>query len=378
MIFNHHLVMMKVNQSYTRPIILIQSLLSDPFDYEPNVGMNDKEQHSFQQHDFLVFTDASKDKPLRDLLGHDLKRSILVAILTSLLIGSFFKYILYSYTFQTGKQNHSWMHRPISVLILTQAIIHHSCHIIGWMMFSVCMLSEKSIAYYLGLNSCYALQVVGLFGNGYMTIGGLGIAVYRVLYIKHENWVKYVIGEKLLLFIVWFLSITICLVLAILYNLEMHSHRFSVNMCLGISETHAKILIDYALSRGQKLLTTTYIQTTLVSIGILMQLAELSIFVWFFRLRYKNDNGNIKKVLTEDVIKARNIKNVGTFLGQFYGFLMEFAFAIAILTILRFGGENTMELKAFSNIIKFMDFGLISGVEVLTSPVLRDHMRTKF
>ena len=139
MIFNHHMVMMKLNQSYTPPIILIQSLLSDPFDYEPNVGMNDKEQHSFQQHDFLVFTDVSKDKPLRDLLGHDLKRSILVAILTSLLIGSFFKYILYSYTFQTGKQNHGWMHRPISVLILTQAIIHHSCHIIGWMMFSVCM-----------------------------------------------------------------------------------------------------------------------------------------------------------------------------------------------------------------------------------------------
>ena len=190
--------MMKVNQSNSRPIVLIESLLSDPFDYESSIGMNDKAHQSFQQHDFLVLTDVSKDKPLRDLLGLDLKRSILVAVLTSLLIGSFFKYILYSYTFQTGKQNHGWMHRPISVLILTQAIIHHSSHIMVWMMFSVSMLSDKSIAYYWGLNSCYALQVVGLFGNGYMTIGGLGIAVYRVLYIKHENWVKYVIGEKVL------------------------------------------------------------------------------------------------------------------------------------------------------------------------------------
>jgi hypothetical protein len=34
-----------------------------------------------------------------------------------------------------------------------------------------------------------------------MTIGGLGISYYRVLYVKASNWVKYSIGEKQLL--VW-------------------------------------------------------------------------------------------------------------------------------------------------------------------------------
>jgi len=149
-------------------------------------------------------------------------------------------------------------------------------------------------------------------------------------------------------------------------------------MCRRISGTHAQIMIDYEVSRGYQLLDTKYLQTIVVSIILTMQCTEFGIYIWFFHLRYSNDNGSIKKLLTEDVIRARNIKNVGTFLGQFYGFVFECAFTISILFILYFAGEQKNNFKAVANLAKFINFGLLSAVEVLSSPVLRGYMKSKF
>ena len=354
----------------------ISAVRSDLF--EGNVSMSNKEDALCNMNDLLIVETLSKDQPPLISLPFDIKISIVMALMTSLIIGSFFKYIMYSFIWQTKSQNDGKRSRPITILIYSRSIIHHIFHVWMWIWITASMLGDTPVADSIGTGFCKYLQVTGLFGSGYWTMGSLGIAVYRVLYIKHENWVKYGIGERLLLSIILSISITLCLVLAILYNLEIHDHRFALNMCQGISETHAQILIDYGLSREEPLITTTYIQTTILFIGIAMQTTELCIYIWFFRYRYKNDNGNIKKLLTEDVIRARNIKNVTTFLGQFYGFITEYAYAVAILVILLFAGEQTMDLKAFANLSRLMGFGLMSAVEVISSPALRAHLRRKF
>ena len=324
--------------------------------------------------DKLIINALSEDSTPLIGLAFDIKILIIAILTVSLLSGSFFKCIMYIYVYNSNKQNRGWMHRPINVLTVTSAIIHHFTHFWMWIWYIVELMDDTPVSESVGSFQCTMNQWIGLFGLGYLTVGSLGTAVYRVFYLKHEEWVKYVVGEKTLLLIVLSFSFTLCGILVFLYDLETNSHRFGRNMCQGISGTHAQILIDYELSHGKMLITSTYIQKTVVSIVLGMQCTELAIYIWFFRLRYKNDNGNIKKVLTEDVIRARNMKNVGAFLGQAYGFLTEYVFALTTLIIIFVAGDQTNDLKAISNIAKFVDFGLVSAVEVFTSPVLRGYL----
>ena len=85
----------------------------------------------------------------------------------------------------------------------------------------------------------------------------------------------------------------------------------------------------------------------------------------------------MKYLLTHDTIQARNTKNIGTFLGQFYGFVMEYAFLILVFLLIHFADENTHHVKALANIAKLADFGLLSAVEVYSSPGLRAFMKGK-
>ena len=146
-------------------------------------------------------------------------------------------------------------------------------------------------------------------------------------------------------------------------------------MSCGHSTTQAQVLIDYMISKGEHLLTSTHFQKIALGILIAYQFSELLIYIWVFYIRFKNDNGNIKKALTEDVIKARNVKNATNFLGQFYGFMTEYIFVVAIFLIILFEGRNSSNFKGYAITAKFMDFGLLSAVEVLTSPSLRGFMK---
>ena len=148
-----------------------------------------------------------------------------------------------------------------------------------------------------------------------------------------------------------------------------------MNMCVGLSTSDVQIMIDYDLSRGSDILTTTVLRKIAIGICIGIQLVELGIFLWFFHTRYKKDNGRIKKLLTQENIKDRNIKNVTTFVGQFYGFVVECAYLLISLISTHLGNDNYVHLQAFVTFAKFIDFGLLSVVEVYSSPTLRRFMK---
>jgi hypothetical protein len=99
-------------------------------------------------------------------------------------------------------------------------------------------------------------------------------------------------------------------------------------------------------------------------------LIELACYLVLFHHVFKLDNGNIKKLLTEDCIRQRNRKNAITFLGQFLGFGIEFPGLVIFTTIMVLGGNHT-QLKAILAVLQFAEFGLLSMVEVLTSKALR-------
>ena len=325
---------------------------------------------------FNIFPTNKLENQLEDQPFY-IKLSLTTAIWISLFVGSFFKCVMYLYVFVANKQNGGWMHRPINVLTASSSIIHHVTHIwiVTWYTIINLDIFGIPVANAIGDHWCQIIQTVCLYGMCWLNVGSLGIAIYRILYLKFEQFVKYIIGEKLLLLIVWSLSVSFCGIIVILYDLESGSHRVAMNMCRGISVSYSQILIEYKLSRGEHLNITSYLQKTAVGIVMMFQTVEFTIYIWFFYIRYKNANGCMKTVLTEDVIRARNNKNVSNFLGQFYGFLTEYVFLIVILGIICFADAQSSNFKRYAIIAKFMDFGILSAVEVFASPALRSFMK---
>ena len=343
-------------------------------------GSNDNLHHNYSERStngiLLIVHPSQDNSPLITLPFH-IKIVLTIIMIISLLVGSYFKGIMYRFVYLTNKQNSGWMHRPINVLIINSAIIHHVTHILMCIWYSANLMSETPLADIVGFEICEAMDVVGVYGLGHLTVGGLGIVIYRMMYIKFEYVVRYIVGEKLLLFLMWSTNEALGVTLLLLFKFESTSDRFNLNMCRGISVADAQNLIDYRISLGEALLTTSYLQAIALAIVLAIQTMEFSIYVWFFRHRYKNDNVKMKKLLTHDVIRERNTKNIGTFLGQFYGFAMEYAFIMLILLLIMFADENTHHVKALANIAKMTEFGLLSAVEVYSSPGLRAFMKGK-
>ena len=159
------------------------------------------------------------------------------------------------------------------------------------------------------------------------------------------------------------------------FMIEESSHRSGVNMCTGLSPKQTQILIDYNESRGMEMLTTTIYQTTPAVICLALQIIECAIYIWFFCYRYRIDNGNIAKFLDQKQVTERNAKNVTTFLGQMYVFLVECAFMAGLIVFTHLPSELIYNVRAITTFTRFISFGVLSAVEVFTSPELRKSMK---
>ena len=293
----------------------------------------------------------------------------------SLSIGSYFKFILYRFIYTNKKDS---LHRPINVLTLTSAIIHHVTHISSGTWHALVCLMNTPLGNYVGDDVCWIMMLIGVYGIVYLSVGSFGIAIYRTFYIRHEYLVKYVIGERTLLFIVLFLSIGGSGLICLLYSIEDNPHRTGFNMCTGLSVTKTELLMRYDTSLGNEKVTTTYLGKLTTLTCITFQLIEFVLYLWFFYHRYKYDNGSIAKLMKQEDVQQRNAKNAGTFLGQFYGFIVEYSFLVSILSIhIFYADKDYQHIRGLIVMAKFMDFGLLSAIEVYSSPILKAFMNSK-
>ena len=74
--------------------------------------------------------------------------------------------------------------------------------------------------------------------------------------------------------------------------------------------------MQYDTSLGNEQITTTYLGKLTTLICITIQLIEFALYLWFFYHRYKNDNGNIAKLMRQEDVQQRNAKNAGTFVNR--------------------------------------------------------------
>ena len=64
------------------------------------------------------------------------------------------------------------------------------------------------------------------------------------------------------------------------------------------------------------------------------------------------NNGNIKILLDQDIIRDRNLKNMTTFMGHIYGFLTEYVYLLLSLACVFMVGEDAAHYQAIANILK--------------------------
>ena len=222
-------------------------------------GGHDNVHHNYSgRNTNELFVQPSQDNSPLITLPFCIKVVLTIVMIFSLVVGSYFKGIMYRYVYLTNKENKGWMHRPINVLIINSAIIHHVTHILVGIWYSANLMSETPLADIVGFDICQAMDIVGVFGLGHLTVGGLGIVIYRMMYIKFEYFVRSVVGERFLLFFIWSTTEIFGLILLFLFKSESTSDRFNLNMCRGISVADAQTLIDYRLSLGEPLLTTSH------------------------------------------------------------------------------------------------------------------------
>ena len=107
------------------------------------------------------------------------------------------------------------------------------------------------------------------------------------------------------------------------------------------------------------------------SCGIVFTVIELGCYLVIFHHIKTHNKGNIKKFLTKECIRQRNRGNAITFLGNFCGFLTEFAFLVIFTSTLVLE-ESSTQFKELSTVVMYIEFGMLSLVEVLASQSLRN------
>ena len=290
-------------------------------------------------------------------------------VILSLIIGSCFKCILYSRLYEKHKLKEQ---TPIDVLILTSAIIQHSANVIYTMHVVLIVCNDATPPTVIGEWYCILFINAGRFEIIYMSVGSFGLSLFRILYIKQDYCVKYTVGEKRLMAIILYAGILLAILLTAFQRGHTYHQQMDEEHCTQLGEVFLKTLAAYDQSRGiQKLPFTSFYHEAIYIAVISMTLAEMFMYGMFFHHLYQHDNQErLKSLLGLNIIESRNRNNAISFLGQFFAFLFEIGFLIALMI----GTKHMTNIRIIIPVMRVVGFALLSMVEVMTSMRLRSRL----
>ena len=234
----------------------------------------------------------------------------------SLLIGSYFRLIMYQYVIEQYKKKEL---TPVNKLTFIVALVQHADQVVGTLSTSLMILNRDSLDHvFSGLWYCYSATILTQFAIGYTCIGSLGVSIYRILLIKQNYWLKYVVGEKLMTNVLLFAGIILNVILQIVFN----SHDFTKlrhQTCMMVHKRSIyEILDEYEQSRGNYSPLSYYMDVIIFCLAtlILATISEIIIYVIFFDDMYKHNNSDrLRSLIGPSVIRYRNRSNAISFFG---------------------------------------------------------------
>ena len=346
-----------------------------------NLGLVPKQLRIVNHFDYGITIDESEHILIPKILyfSHELQCTIVSIWWVCLVIGSYFRCVLYSFLYQKYKEKSL---KTIDRLCLVIALIQH--FFIGWATFDTTLrvinnkwLSESA----LGYGACRFANFYYKFSESYACIGSLGLAFYRLLYIRMGTFVKHVVGEETMANIILFTGLGSSAWMILFPRLlKQDWSHLEWEPCLNTPKiSHAlEFLEDYEQSLGRSPSLTnmkyTYLGTRLTY--LLATWTELCLYISFFHYMYKQNNcDRLKRLLEPVIIRQRNRRSAISFFGQFCSFAMEFIgnvlFVVAIANSApkKEDEQNDFFIFAFCSVP--VTFAAISFIEVIVSSMLR-------
>ena len=294
------------------------------------------------------------------------------SLATSAIVGSYCKSAIYHYMYYMMKESGA---KPIDILILVNTVTQHFICLFLAVVYSVGLGGNITFSDHMDEIWCNLPWYLGIYGGAYRTFGSLGMAVYRLLLIKRNNWVV-TIGKKTLGLIVLAFSFMMSIGMTIGFgtgNGPASRKQVTWNWCVGRNEHVREILHEYSLISGTVTPESEFLAKLSLLTTFLGVLSELFCYLMFFSHLNRNDKSLFaRKVIKEVEYKRRRQINCITFSGQFYGFLVECTSYIGMYCTLN---KNTnISFRLLLAICFWVEFGIVSVVEVMTSQNLRRYL----
>ena len=328
--------------------------------------------------DFLNFEEIFLTKNILESLEGVEVRVVIFALVSSITIGSYFKSGFYFYIYDNRKM---LKERPINILLLLQFVIEHLICLIMTLFLIFGISFGPHVDFGMGkVTNCLTIFNIGGFAILYRNLGSLGIACIRLMFFFHSHWIKERFGKLKMSILVLLFSIGVSVWMIVEFgngNGPASRKQELMNFCMQTSEMVREIQHQYDLIRGLVAVEEENVITALLlSLGSVV--AELCCYVTIFLTLYTHDNGLAKrKILPAKEKNRRHQKNAITLLGQFYGFGFEIIFYFGLLISLKskesFGNWNKL-FKVFLVTGFWIEFGLLSIVEVMTSKSLKENL----
>ena len=289
------------------------------------------------------------------------------------LISSYFRYILYDYLFEQYQLNQL---KPISVLILLVAVLDHVQLFLNAIYHTLITINNDSLEHVSGgLGFCTLIINMAAFTKIFSFVGGLMMAIYRILLVKQTNMVRNRIGEKNLLKIIFLVGMTVTVLMVELETLNDYQQLRRDRCVLSVPNMRsmAIILDEYGQSRGKPALYAYWrsMRIGLASALFVYMVAEFIIYAIFLHHMYQHNNStDLRTLLQPEVITRRNRRNAITFFVQFCSFLVEFNWLVLFILISCMGSTQN-GLFFIRHFLWSFSLAIIPIIEVLTSSVLR-------
>ena len=182
-------------------------------------------------------------------------------------------------------------------------------------------------------------------------------------------------GKKRLLSIILATSVLMSVVLAVGFGIGNgpgSRKQVTWNFCIGKSEEFRENLHNYSLIQGTIVPEDEFAPKLVLHILLSSVVVELVCYLVFFGYMYRHNRYIMKKnILEVEVIIKRHQKNAITLMGQFYSFSVELILYIGMIFSM---SKNTDIVYRMIVIVGFyVEFGLVSFVEVMTSRSLREY-----
>ena len=295
-----------------------------------------------------------------------------------LFVGTYFRYLLYSFLFDSYKSKES---KPIDTLILVISVVQHINIVLFVTRLTLILLNDTNLDQIGAQAFCIASGLIYQFDVCYSCIGSLGISLFRILYIKHDVWLKYGFGEKKYMCTTLLVGLSLATIFVTSFNINDYS-QIQRDTCMTAPQIRTIIqwLEEYKESKGDDSFAEFWnsVAQVVVLILLTMTLAEIATYCMYFYTIYKHDNSEtLARLLEPAVIRKRNKRNAITFFGQFCSFVFDIIINISLIIALANFGKGS-GVWSVIYIMKTAGFSAMSIVEVLTSSKLRSRMKLPF